>query len=186
MSWYEDLRNKYKPDGRIRIVFLAESPPQSDDDKRRFFYSPVLSQPDNLFRGIMLALLGAERQRLAGRKTLFLDLFRNSGFWLLDSTDEPLNTLRGGDRNAAIRAAIPSLIAQLLSANPKLGVIICSSRVFGIVSDDLQRAGVRVLHDRPIPFPLGNARSAFSTRVRGVLAGVGVKTPLDAYRAEVL
>lgn len=55
-DWYEELRERYRPE-RICVLLVAESPPDPGDGKRRFFYSPEL-RADNLYRGVAQALYG--------------------------------------------------------------------------------------------------------------------------------
>ena len=46
-SWYEQLRQRYRPE-LLRVLLVAESPPDPGSGPRRFFYSPTLTI-DNLY-----------------------------------------------------------------------------------------------------------------------------------------
>jgi hypothetical protein len=53
---------------------------------------------------------------------------------------------------------------------PRRGVIICQRVVYQLASSSLRDGGVTVLHDRPLPFPLGNWRAEFVAGFRRALA----------------
>jgi hypothetical protein len=48
-------------------------------------------------------------------------------------------------------------------------VVICHAGVYWLAADHLREAGLRLLHDSPIPFPLGSGRESF---VRGLGAAL--------------
>lgn len=174
--WYEDLRNAYCP-AELRVVFVGESAPDPGGGRRRFFYSPELTH-DNLFRGIMLSLYDASGDELRGRKSEWLERFQRDGFWLLDVADRPLNKLKTGERSRVRRLAAEGAIARINKAKPSSGVIICHGPTF----TDLVAVGagdsLRLLHDKAIPFPLGNWRGEFVAGVREALAMAGIQAPL--------
>jgi hypothetical protein len=91
------------------------------------------------------------------------------GFWLIDAVDRPINHLPPRPRRAAITAAVPQLVARCRDLAPRRGVIICHRVVYQLATPRLRDAGVRVLHDQPLPFPLGNWRADFVARLRRAL-----------------
>lgn len=170
--WYDELRERYRP-RRLRILLIAESPPDPGDGERRFFYSPRLGH-DNLYRGVAEAVYGQEGVDLRDKRRV-LDRLREDGFWLIDAVEEPVNKLPPARRRAAIRERVPSLVERVRGLAPERGVVICHSKVYELAAPSLRSAGVHVLHDAPLPFPLGNWRAKF---VRGLRRALDDDPPL--------
>lgn len=158
-DWYEDLRERYRPE-RLRVLLVAESPPDPGGGERRFFYSPEL-RADNLYRGVAQALYGEHDEIDILDKPAVLDRIKADGFWLIDAVDEPINKLGSTARARAIAAGVPRLAERCVELAPELGVIICHGKVYAEAAQPLREAGVVLLHDEPLPFPLGNWRAAF-------------------------
>jgi hypothetical protein len=53
---------------------------------------------------------------------------------------------------------------------PEIGVIICHGVVYEATAHRLRSAGIDVLRDSPIPFPLGDWRAEFVRRFREALS----------------
>lgn len=172
--WYEELREAYRPKS-IRILLIAESPPDPGDKERRFFYSPVLSRHDNLFRGVAQSLYGDsildERE-----KNEILACICNDGFWMIDAVDFPIDKMSESNRSEAIRASAANLIDHCKELAPTLGVVICKPNVYCEVAVRLIRGGVPVLHEQPLPFPLYKGRKVFKDALREILKEHGVRT----------
>ena len=164
-EWYEELREKYRPH-TIKILLIAESPPDPGDGERRFFYSEVLTY-DNLYRGVAQAVYG--EQVALEDKPIILRRLQEEGFWLIDACERPINKLKSGMRDALIRKSIPELIQKCRKLAPSKGVIICHGRVYKLASSPLRDAGITVLHKEQIPFPLGNFRDQFIQAFRKAL-----------------
>jgi hypothetical protein len=81
-----------------------------------------------------------------------------------------VNGLRARERSARIASSVPDLIAKCKEVEPSIGVIICKGPVFTAVAKPLREAGVKVLHDNALPFPLGNWRAPFINGMRAALA----------------
>jgi hypothetical protein len=169
--WYKELRDRYRP-SIIKILLIGESPPDPGDRERRFFYSPNLKY-DNLYRGVAKAVYG-EYVKLQKKPHILRNLQRD-GFWLIDACDEPINKLKPGEKSKMIKKSLPRLIEKCSKASPTNGVIICHGRVYGIAAPELRKAGVKVLHDESIPFPLGNKRAEFIKKFRKALDRAGLK-----------
>jgi hypothetical protein len=167
-EWYALLREHYRPQ-RLRILLIGESPPDSGDAARRFFYSPTL-RADNLYRGVVQAVYGDRPDLDLRDKPKVLGLLRDDGFWLIDAVEHPINKQSSAQRRAAIRRAVPQLVERCQALAPEAGVIICHGVVYAETQPSLRRAGVKVLHDRPLPFPLGNWRAQFIVGFRGAVA----------------
>lgn len=158
-AWYEELRRQYRP-AQLRVLLIAESPPDPGAGERRFFYAPRLTI-DNLYRGVAQALYGDRSDIDVSDKLGVLERLREDGFWLIDAVDKPINKLAAAARARAISEAVPSLVERCGELAPDHGVIICHGKVYAAAAPALRRAGVRVLHDEPLPFPLGNWRRQF-------------------------
>jgi len=167
-AWYERLREQYRPD-RLEVLLVGESPPDPGAGPRRFFYSPTLSR-DNLYRGVVQGLYGEQPGVELTDKPAMLRRLQADGFWLVDATDQPVNHLPAAVRRAAIRAAVPQLVDRCRDLAPQRGVVICHSIVYQFAAPALRDAEVTVLHDDPLPFPLGNWRAAFVAGLRRALA----------------
>jgi hypothetical protein len=159
-AWYEELRQRYRP-GEVEVLLIAESPPDPGAGRRRFFYSPELSQHDNLYRGVAQALYGEERDFGPQDKPAVLDRIQADGYWLIDSVERPINKTSPSARRAAISAGVARLVERCKEVDPRRGVIICHTLIYELVAPSLQGAGIQILHDQPLPFPLGNWRAQF-------------------------
>lgn len=167
-TWYDELRQTYRPD-RVRLLLVAESPPDPRGGALRFFYAPKLTA-DNLYRSVALALYGQEPAFNERDKPAVLERMRCDGVWLVDAVDVPVNALSSRERKTLISASVPELIEKCKAADPSVGVIICKGPVFTAVARPLGDAGINVLHEQPLPFPLGNWRSKFIEGMRAALS----------------
>lgn len=166
-DWYEELRERYRPE-RLRVLLVAESPPDPGGGEQRFFYSPQL-RADNLYRGVSQALYGDHDEIDILDKPTVLDRIKADGYWLIDAVDEPVNKLSPGARARAIAASVPRLAERCVELAPEFGVILCHGRVYAAAAQPLREAGVVILHDEPLPFPLGNWRAPFISGFRRAL-----------------
>lgn len=163
---YSALRRQYLPLQGVKVVFVGESAPDPREGVIRFFYHPVLSSKDNLFRGLMLALYGADKKALsATAKTEWLDRFQRDGYYVDDLCSEPVNGLPSAQRSKARRSAAVGLVERLQELSPS-GIVICHQGTYSDTAELLRKNGLPVLHSEPIPFPLGNHRERFANAVR--------------------
>ncbi|KAF0247030.1 MAG: hypothetical protein FD180_147 [Planctomycetota bacterium] len=167
-AWYEKLRLEYRPE-RLKVLLVAESPPDPGNGPRRFFYAPDLSQHDNLYRGVAEALYGAEPGFNVDSKVQVLRRIQADGFWLIDASEQPVNHLSSAEKTRSIRASIPRLVDRCVALAPERGVILCKRVLFDLAATALRAAKVAVLHDTSIPFPLGNHRAQFVADFRRAL-----------------
>lgn len=168
-EWYETLRNQFRPD-RVSILFIGESPPDPRAQERRFFYAPQL-RIDNLYRGVSEALYGLDETFNVRDKAGNLNRMKSDGVWLVDAVDVPVNARTITERRKAIRSGLPKLLDRCVALEPATGVIVCHSVVFREAAGPMRNAGVKVLHEVALPFPLGNHRRQFVEGVRAALAG---------------
>jgi hypothetical protein len=166
--WYERLRHRYKPD-RLRYLLIGESPPDPGAGQRRFFYSPILTH-DNLYRGVTEAVYGLEPDFDVRAKPVLLERLADDGFWLIDAVSHPVNQLGANARTRAIADGVANLIRTCTEVEPECGVIICHGKVYDAAAHPLREAGVALLHDEALPFPLGNWRARFVDGFRRALS----------------
>jgi hypothetical protein len=165
--WYEELRERYRPE-RLRVLLVGESPPDPGDGERRFFFAPRLTY-DNLYRGVADAVYGARGDVDIRDKLRVLELLCADGFWLIDAVDSPIDNKSSAARRDSIRVGLPRLVEQCRELAPERGVVICHGVVYEIAAPAIRAAGVRLLHDEPLPFPLGNWRQRFVAGLRASL-----------------
>ena len=172
MAQYDYLtrRKRYLPTAGVKVLFVGESAPDPHANQIRFFYHPVLRSADNLFRGIMLALYGADKQGLASTpKTEWLERFQNDGYYLEDLCSLPVNHLPAAQRSRARRAAVPDLISRIEALSPR-GIIVCHDGTYKDIANHLRANNLPVLHGESIPFPLDNFRARFVDAVLAALS----------------
>jgi hypothetical protein len=169
-AWYAELREDHRPDD-IQLLLIGESAPDPGLAEPRFFYAPTLTAADNLFRGVVLALYD-HRFPLGSAglsKAPWLDQLERDGVFLIDLVPYPVNSRRSGERAKARRDAVPDAVKLAKDLSPK-GIIICHDPTFRAMAPSLLAADLPVLHDSPIPFPLGNKRAEFAAAVRTALS----------------
>lgn len=155
---YASARGRYRPD-RIRILFIAESPPSS----RGYFYFKTTIGKDHLFRETMKALwLWPPRRpmRKGLDKQPLLKEFQSMRFFLIDTCNRPVDRLSPIMRSRHIARGASTLGLRVKSLDPQ-AIVIVKKTVFKPVRDALRNAGLRdrVLNKKPIPFPNhGNQR----------------------------
>jgi hypothetical protein len=164
-AWYDELRRQWKPDA-VRLLLVGESAPDPGAEERRFFYAPKLDRRDNLFpRGDRGMYEPIPRGSTGQPKRPWLERLRADGVYLVDSVPFPVDKLTSGERRRARREHVTALVEQARALDPR-GVIVCHAPTFA-------EAGLPLLHDAPLPFPLGNTRARFVAGVRAVLPGSG-------------
>jgi hypothetical protein len=172
-SWYAQLRAAYKPE-KVRLLLVGESAPASEGPNRRFFYSSPLTQADNLYRGVIEALYYEKPGSAGDSKENWLRRLQTDGVFLIDLVPFPVNKLTSGARSRALREAVPDCLARIGELRPE-GVLVCHGPTFSALRGGLLQSGAPLLHDEPIPFPLGNYRGRFCEMVREVVGRSSLK-----------
>jgi hypothetical protein len=176
--YFEDLRTAYRPQ-RIRLLFVGEALPDPMQHDARFFYGPTLTRHHYLFLGMMEALYGVRLERIAGHKPEWLRRFQNDGFWFIDALGTPAESRKRVDRLAALRDAAPDVAERIKAAAPATGVVICHPLADEALRAPLRAAGVLLLHESAIPYPLPQVRRVFAERLRLALmiGGIAIQMP---------
>lgn len=93
---YSRLAEPYKPT-KIKLLFIAESPPAYDEKEThgriRYFYSDYLHPRDALFKSFVEALFNIKKARESDKKKL-LKRIRNNDLFLIDVCEKPINKLK--------------------------------------------------------------------------------------------
>lgn len=142
---------------------IAESAPADEGEVsgRRFFYAEERLGADNLFRGVVQAMYGTSKVDLRRTgKRIWLERLRDDGFFLIDLAPHPVNKFSKAERRRILQAAVPGCVARAAALNP-LGVVVVKTNLYGMLGRPLGAAGLQLLQDRPLPFPLGNTRADF-------------------------
>lgn len=90
---------------------------------------------------------------------------RRNRVFLIDLVPCPVKALGSRARSRARRDAAPETVADAARLSPR-GIVVCHAPSFDVLRDPLRDAGLPLLHDAPIPFPLGNMRDRFVADVR--------------------
>jgi hypothetical protein len=173
LPWYAELRQMHRPES-VRVLLVGESAPDPGAAERRFFYAPVLDRRDNLYRGVVEALYGCSPGRAGDPKAPWLDRLKADEVFLIDLVPFPVNDLSPNKAEArrlrakARRDHVASCVEHARQLHPK-GVIVCHGPSFDVLAVPMRAAGLPLLHEQAIPFPLGNWRARFATEVRDAL-----------------
>lgn len=181
MSWYEDLREEYRPP-HVRLLLVAESAPDPGDGNRRFFYAPTLAAADNLFRGVVQGLYGHRfpRGSAGANKVPWLERLRQDGVFLIDVLPWPANRLRASARRQALREHADAAVSNAKELAPQ-GIVVCHTGTFRVISGPLRTARLPLLHEEPLPFPLGNWRDEFADKLAALAQTVGIGSDRPSY-----
>ncbi len=171
---------------RIRVLFIAESPPQRNRRGRwSYFYFPEEKPPgedaSTLFWALaeVLALpescgftyAHAFRQRVTLKRVL-LEEFKQRGLWLLDSAKCAVNGLAEGEprRRAVTRCAEHWLWRELRAIEPER-IILVKASVRDLLEPMLTRWGLgpRLLASERIPHPGSGQRGNFRVAMQRLI-----------------
>lgn len=157
---YQKLRAQWKPE-LVRLLLIGESAPDPGAQTLRFFYAPTLTAHDNLFRGVVLALYGRSPGRADDPKRPWLEALRDDGVYLINLVPFPVNALSARERKQALRDHAEQCVAAAAALQPQ-AVAVCHGPSFQALRPGLERAALPLLHEDPLPFPLGNWREQFA------------------------
>jgi hypothetical protein len=135
----ERLRRRYRP-VRIRLLFIGESPPASG----RFFYR----QDSGLYRAIRDTFRVVDPSIT---DDTFLEIFRNTGCYLIDACADPVDHLDRRSRRAACVAGEPRLTRRIRQFDPAAIVTLLRS-----IQGNVRRATAQAGWHGPIlevPYP---------------------------------
>ena len=97
------------------------------------------------------------------------------GFYLLDSSTDPVDKMPNRERRKTILDQLPRLVEDVTGANPS-NIVIVKSSIFGPVRSALEEAGFgsRILNSQPIPFPSHGNQQEYRTMMKRLLTKKGL------------
>lgn len=179
---YEKFRRRYIPKGKIKMVFIGESPsrPKVAGQEINYFYWTDDHRPEemanlgNLFGGLMRILGWLPPGGITwNEKGQLLSKFQDSGFLLIDAAKCPINHLpQANKKNAIVACARNSLFDELSELNKKRGIktiAIVKCNVYDILSPHLKKIHPKCFLDIRIPFPGCGWQKKAALKLRPIL-----------------
>jgi hypothetical protein len=164
------LREHFKPE-RVKVLFVAESPPESneDKDKVRFFFNPDQERWDYMYRAVMQAVF-PEFEYRPGEKKDWLYKFKEQGYYLIDATDRPVNRLSSAERRSELKSAVQGKLDEIrMLIAPTTPIVLVKKNIFVAFNRPLRDAGFNVIHASFLPFPSHGHQARFVEACRECL-----------------
>ena len=171
---FEAARQKYRPK-RIEYLLIAESPPRTGSG--RFFYFEQVPTGDSLFLETMKLLYPEDywhTKLVRSQKRRFLQRFKEDGFYLIDSTDTPMEGSRPAKKREQIAKALPSLREKLQQVgDASTRIILISSTVYEVCGRPLKDEGFNIVNDEMIDFPGSGGQAKYKDKMGRLLRKLG-------------
>lgn len=152
---------RYRPQ-RIRVLLVAQMPPiAKEGDPPRYFYFEEVTKHDDLFRGVVKAVLRIEPDRT--NKAATLKRLRDEGVFLIDLKPDPLDP-------RPLKDFVPSLVERCRLLCPE-HIILIKADVHDAALKTLIAARLPVSEVR-IPFPGTGQQTVFAEKMAIALATV--------------
>lgn len=161
---YRSAANRYRP-ARIRVLFIAESPPAfpSESTKTYFFFEKNLGG-DLLFATIVQAVLDIRYRKGNGvPKGDLLRSFKANEYWLMDAVEYPINKIDGkrtpdSIRKGHINRGKSNLLSRISTLREENGdaditIVLIKNLVYECLVQPLRQSGYSVPQVGPIGFP---------------------------------
>ena len=163
-----EAARKYKPN-RIRLLLVAESPPQSKDG---YFYFEDGASVDDLFEAVCEVLF---EEKGRSDKTPYLKELRRRGIFLVElKPDAP----RRGEK---LGEYVPPFLLNLEPLAPE-HILLISADVYEAAHAKLKKAGLPVV-DARIPAPSKAQEANFRREFRAALVKAGLEKMIRALPA---
>jgi len=183
---YWRLAESARPE-HVRVLFVAESPPQVNRRGRSsYFYlpreQPPAEDPSSLFWALVEALAlpeacgttyAAARRERAVMKPLLLAEFRARGMWLVDAAKCAVNGVPDDrSRQRAVGRCAEAWLRRELRALEPDHVVLVKAAVKDLLEPMLTRWGLgpRLLSGARIPHPGSGQRANFRAAMRRLIA----------------
>lgn len=168
---YEQLRQQYRPQERIRLLLVGESRPA----RGSFFYLAN----SNLYRATLEAWQAAFGPMPEGES--LLRRLQSEGVWLYDLAPAPVNRLRGRPRRGAVTARSGDLAALLAAESPD-AIVVVKRSLAAVVRDAMSVAHLPAEQLHVLPFPLYQWRAEYVAQLSVLFEDVvGRVTRFDAF-----
>ncbi|MFY0608692.1 MAG: hypothetical protein JXR10_18400, partial [Cyclobacteriaceae bacterium] len=177
MDEFEIARKKYRPDP-IKYLLIAETPPKSDSN--RFFYFEDVDKQDSLFLETMKVLyphetLNFPTKIIRQRKREFLNNFKEQGFYLIDSLNQPFEQRYSSqvkiNKIIAGQTKLLNKLKNLIVA--KTPVILISATVYRANFKFLVNNGINVVNSELIDFPGSGGQKKYREKMTRLLEKTG-------------
>lgn len=106
----------------------------------------------------MVQALYDEGPATGDSRRVWLERLKRDGVYLIDLVPYPVNKLPARRRHRLAHIETCTQAARALSPD---GIIVCHKPTYEDLAPSLVAAGLPLLHDEPIPFPLPQYRPAF-------------------------
>ncbi|MGH9792732.1 MAG: secondary thiamine-phosphate synthase enzyme YjbQ [Candidatus Acidiferrales bacterium] len=181
MGMIDQARHRYIPSDGIKMLFVAEAPPQ---DPKRFFYFDKVDSHDWLFLALMRQLYSDARKvgvcELRSRKADFLRRFQVDGYYLVDLRQDPMP--QGASRAEKCRVLTDerSALKQRLKdlVNRDTPIVLIGSAVYAVCFEQL-KPEFNIINTEMIDFPSSGRQAEFKRKLGRLLDGwrtIEVKT----------
>ena len=107
--------------------------------------------------------------RAGDSKAPLLSRLKSDGVFLIDLVPFPVNGLSPRERAKARCDHLEACVRQACELAPS-GIVVCHGPSFHVLAAPMRAAGLPLLHEQMIPFPIGNWRAGFVEKVRLALA----------------
>jgi hypothetical protein len=156
---YREAALRYRP-ARIRVLFIAESPPFTQPGRKPSYFFFEDSPSNLLFATILYAMTGESYTKATGPKAPLLQRLRDEGYWLIDAVEHPINDVPPKNRPEIVRKGLPDLLERLAEMRSEgvlddsTGLAIIKNDVWATIAPTLVENRYRVLNrDAAIGFP---------------------------------
>ena len=171
---FEFARQKYKPKV-IKFLLITEAPPKVES--KQFFYFEDVQNGDSLFLETMKVLYPDDclvTKNVRRQKRKFLERFKNDGFYLIDTTDIPIEDSRPAKKREQIKKSLPSLIKKVRSiASEDTKIILISSTVYSVAVNVLKSECFNIINECVIDFPGSGGQAKFRNKISALLQKYG-------------
>lgn len=166
----EQVRIKYKPD-EVKYLLIAETPPKSNSN--RFFYFENVKEQDSLFLETMKVIypksvLSITTKEIRSIKMMFLERFRNDGFYLIDSLNEPFEEKYSSSKKIKlIKEGQENLLKRIKKlSTPETIIILISATVFKANFEFLKENYINISNSELIDFPGSGGQKKFREKFK--------------------
>lgn len=181
---YFHAAEKYNPrniEKEIDYLFIAESPPSSDNDlDPRYFYNDQLEKYDFLFKYLANVFESLQPDLFHGARSKEdrLKCLQKLGVFLIDACNYPINKIPVNKRNKLIireYSILKKRIDELVS--PETKIILIKQNIYNLLKDRLCEDGYHVINkeDKCLPFPSNGNQGKFRNELKDIL---GLSKPL--------
>jgi hypothetical protein len=169
--WYEQLRRRWQPE-RVRLLIIDESAPElAADAKHEFFYSPTVVSWDPLFRAVVEVFFDGEFPPAGADKAPYLERLRDEGVYVIETVPFPVDGYSRGERSQLVERFAKGALDKAAELRPD-GALVAFNYGYRALAPRLEKLGIRVLQDGPVPFPRGRYRDQFLAGLRSARAAL--------------